>query len=541
MSYPQIPDIRKLIDNYFLVSPLKKTYTLDAVRETNRAVEKLHNSLSGHEYSNNKTQLKEIEGVLERAGNTLSSVISEPRVPNYRKTIDEIEYLTQLKYEYGADKKELENILISASKKLESIWKKYIPIDKDELEKVNETLQNVEHELAELLYEIDNVRIDSTMKKEEPDDLNAIHSLRPKGPRKIWNNIDKSKYLEKLEGSLLARMAGCILGAIVEGWSIDDMESWAEEIGDNFPPTDYWSKAKNPANVRYKMSRCDAFTRSKMNGVPADDDIIYTLLGLLLLEKYGTDFKTEEVGQMWREFLYWVWKDMQWPLENLLRDIPAEKAADHNPYAQCICAGIRCDPYGYVAPGAPETAAELCYRDAIMSHRRNGLYSALFFVATISAAFTVEHPIEAVEIGLSEIPNHCNLAKAIRWVLKQENKIKNYHEARRLVDKKYNGMSHFHSINNACLTIFGLMLGGTDVTKVISNTVAMGLDNDCNAATAGSIVGTIVGKKGISSHWYKRFNNTVHSYIKNHESFVISDIVQRYLHQAEKCFKKNNL
>ena len=93
-------------------------------------------------------------------------------------------------------------------------------------------------------------------------------------------------------------------------------------------------------------------------------------------------------------------------------------------------------------------------------------------------------------------------------------------------------MATAHTINNACLTVFGLLVGETDVTRVISETVAMGLDNDCTAATAGSIVGAIVGKRGIPKHWHRRFHDTVHTYIKGFPSFAISDVVKRYAEQA---------
>ncbi|MHC4873649.1 MAG: ADP-ribosylglycohydrolase family protein, partial [Planctomycetota bacterium] len=79
-----------------------------------------------------------------------------------------------------------------------------------------------------------------------------------------------------------------------------------------------------------------------------------------------------------------------------------------------------------------------------------------------------------------------------------------------------------HTINNACLTIWGITIGGTDFTRVIGETVAMGLDNDCTAATAGSIVGAVVGKKGIPVCWYKNFNNTIHSYLTGKKRFSIS-------------------
>ena len=74
-------------------------------------------------------------------------------------------------------------------------------------------------------------------------------------------------------------MAGCTLGAPVEFWPIDRMEALAQENGDDFPPTDYWSYVPDPFDKRYEMSPRENYTRKKMSGVPVDDDITYTLLG----------------------------------------------------------------------------------------------------------------------------------------------------------------------------------------------------------------------------------------------------------------------
>ncbi len=331
-------------------------------------------------------------------------------------------------------------------------------------------------------------------------------------------------------------MAGCTLGAPVEGWSVEAMAAWAEEIGDSFPPTNYWSRAKTPSDIRYGVSRFDAYTRDGMDGVPADDDIIYTVLGLMILEKHGPSFTTADVGRMWHGYLNWVYKDMEWPLGRFLAGTPADRAADENPFAELICAFIRCDPYGYLAPGQPERAAALDYRDGFMSHRRNGLYGGMFFSAAISAAFAVDHPAEAIRIGLTEIPSGCRLAKDIRWALKASARMRDYRDARRAVDRRFKGMNGVHTINNACLVVFGLMLGGTDFTRVISETVAMGLDNDCTAATAGSIVGAIVGKSGIPERWRRSFNNRIHTYIRGHSVVEISDLVSRYTGQARALF-----
>lgn len=68
--------------------------------------------------------------------------------------------------------------------------------------------------------------VDPALRSREPDDLPAIRRLRPRGPRVLWHAFDADRYREKLGGALLARMAGCTLGAIIEGWSVERMKTW---------------------------------------------------------------------------------------------------------------------------------------------------------------------------------------------------------------------------------------------------------------------------------------------------------------------------
>jgi ADP-ribosylglycohydrolase len=120
----------------------------------------------------------------------------------------------------------------------------------------------------------------------------------------------------------------------------------------------------------------------------------------------------------------------------------------------------------------------------------------------------------------------------VRWALKMAPQIVDYAHARAAVDERFAGMHPVHTINNACLTIWGLTIGGTDLTRVLAETVAMGLDNDCTAATAGSIVGAVVGKRGVERHWYEKFDDTVHAYLIDQPRFSISGLVERFATQA---------
>ena len=433
--------------------------------------------------------------------------MSYPKIQNFKNLTEQIELYSQLKSEYGASG-------------------------------IHSILSKTEKNLRTALAQIKKLPNDSNLSKIEPNNLLSIQKLRNLGPRRIWKSFDNKNYQEKLEGALLGRMAACTLGAPVEFWPVEKMKALAKENGESFPPTDYWKYVPEPEIKRYEFSERKKYSRDGINGVPVDDDIVYTLLGLLIVEDFGINFKIEDVGKAWLKYLPYACTAEDVALENLKKGIPALKVADkNNPFCEWIGADIRSDPWGYIAPGWPERAAEMAWRDACISHRRQGIYGEMFFAAAISAAFVVDDPIEALKIGLTEIPKNCALAKAVKWALRVAPEIKNYQNAREAVENKFKEMSQVHTINNACLTIFGITIGGTDFTKVIGETVAMGMDNDCTAATAGSIVGAIIGKKGIPLKWYKNFNNTVYSYLNGKKKFSISGLVKRFTKQARLIHK----
>ena len=396
-------------------------------------------------------------------------------------------------------------------------------------------IARVEEALRGATDEVRALPDDPGLAAREPSDLESIRALRPDGPRRLIDRFDINAYSPRLEGALLARCAGCILGSIVDGWSVDAMHHWARRIGDVFPPVDYWSRAHDPDRLRYNTSACRQYTRDEMDGVPVDDDLAYTVLGLLITEQFGAAFSTADVGRAWLEYLPMACTAEDAALRNLKNGIAAEHAAEKdNPFVHWIGADIRADPWGYLAPGRPEKAAEMAWRDAHLSHRRAGIHGSMLFAAAISAAMVLADPIEAIRVGLTEIPRDSALATDVRWALEAGPTIGDYEAARAAVDRRFAGMHSVHTNNNACLTIFGLFIGGTDVTRTIGQTVAMGLDNDCTAATAGSIVGAVVGRDGVPEHWHCRFHNSLHSYLIGHPRFAIDDLARRFAAQAER-------
>jgi hypothetical protein len=247
---------------------------------------------------------------------------------------------------------------------------------------ITPTIKQLRKELRRALATLRKTEPQGKGIQREPNDLQSIRLLRPSGPRRLWSTLRRTGLHDSMKGAWLGRAIGCTLGAPVEGWSIDAMARLARRCKMDFPPTDYWTDHPSPESLRYDKSAVRDYLKGHIAAVPVDDDLTYTLLGLLILEEFGPDFTTEHVAQAWVKYLPMACTAEDIALRNLKAGAPASKAADkNNPFQQWIGADIRSDPWGYAAPGWPEKAAELAYRDAYLSHRQNGIYGAMFFAA----------------------------------------------------------------------------------------------------------------------------------------------------------------
>ena len=85
------------------------------------------------------------------------------------------------------------------------------------------------------------------------------------------------------------------------------------------------------------------------------------------------------------------------------------------------------------------------------------------------------------------------------------------------------------ALTNALHVVMGLMIGKGDFTKTIGETVAMSGDNDCTGATAGSILGAVIGLGSIPEHWLRPFQGRMHIYLNEMPEYLaLEDVCRRF-------------
>ena len=384
-------------------------------------------------------------------------------------------------------------------------------------------------ELENLLKESEGLSPKADFPYVEPSDLRGIRATRPSGPRKMKITLSDDELHDRIYGAWLGRCAGCLLGKPVEGWRKDKIEEYLR-LARAYPLKNYFPviiSVPEGYPTSLAQNRC---MLGNIESMVRDDDTDYTILNLHILDTHGLNFTTKNVGEEWLAHLPYklVYTAERVAYRNLINGIsPPASATYRNPYREWIGAQIRADIWGYVTPGMPELGAELAYRDAALSHVKNGIYGEMFVSAMLSAAFATGDIEEIVSIGLSEIPGRSRLGEAVKDVVAWSEEFTDWRDAWNKIMEKYGHYHPVHTINNAAMVLLGLLYGEKDYEKSITISVMGGLDTDCNGATTGSIVGAILGAKALPRKWTRSLNDRIESYVVGFNDCRISGLAQR--------------
>ncbi len=377
----------------------------------------------------------------------------------------------------------------------------------------------IKKKLGDVIYDITmTVPRKKDYKYIEPSDLVNIKELRK--PYKDFTYDGEKPLDNKILGAWQGRVCGCMLGKTVEGIRTNEFIPFLKAT-DNYPMHRYIYKTDldkvDLTKINYALA--SGPFADEIDGMPPDDDTNYTVLSQVILDDYGRDFTPFDVSRAWLKYQH---KDAYCTAEhvaycNFIKGYePPYSAIYKNPFREWIGAQIRTDYYGYINPGNPEFAAEMAWRDASISHIKNGIYGAMFIAAMLAVAAVTNNMEDIILAGLAQIPHTSRLYEDVMVIVdgykngvSQEDAFKTIHERY----DEHTGYGWCHTNSNAMIVAASLLYGNGDYGKSVCMSVETGFDTDCNGATVGSIFGMANGIESIPEYWTNPIKDKLHTSI----------------------------
>ena len=374
--------------------------------------------------------------------------------------------------------------------------------------------------MSDIVFEtVIGAKIRDDYKYDEPNNLNDIKKLCKEHNFEI-KKPDKGVLRSKILGAWTGRACGCLLGKPVEGIRSEELIPLLRETG-NYPMHRYILKTDITDEVEshYKFYLKNKAYADTVDCSPVDDDTNYVALAQYIVERFGRNFKSEDIATAWLQeqsvFSYFTAERIAFI--NILNCIqPPASAMYKNVCREWIGAQIRGDYFGYINPGAPEKAAEMAYKDGCISHVKNGIYGEMLVAAMIACAAVTDNIDDIIAGGLAQIPATSRLYEAVTKICEDYKKGVSLEDCYSYIHSAYDEHTYHgwcHVISNAMIVTAALLYGKGDFGKSICTAVGMAFDTDCNGATVGSILGMRGGIECIDDYWKKPVNGKIHTSI----------------------------
>ncbi|TFH10918.1 MAG: ADP-ribosylglycohydrolase family protein [Candidatus Atribacteria bacterium] len=327
----------------------------------------------------------------------------------------------------------------------------------------------------------------------EPSTWEAYRRTLPNDLPAVETHIDASTYSDRVKGSWLGKCIGTALGDPVEGWT-------REAIREAHGWIDHYLVAPKTEN----------------------DDTAYPVLVLHTLDEYGMGFTSEQLGLEWIEHLPSAFTAEQVAMDNIKSGhMPPDSRWPGNPCGAWVGAQMRGEIHGLIAPLSPEVAAQYSFRDATISHYREGLHGEIYAAALISLAFA-NPPIEdLLRQGLVFVPQDSPFTAVVEQTIESCHRYGEWEGVAKAIERDLARYHWIHTLPNIACVVAGLILGEGDFERTVLTTLACGYDTDCTVGQAAALLGTVLGAERVPAKWRDPIGEALDTYVLGFERIEI--------------------
>jgi len=310
----------------------------------------------------------------------------------------------------------------------------------------------------------------------------------------LKTTLTKAELQDKIRGGWAGQVIGCTYGGPTEFRYLGKM------INDS-------------VSIPWDESRCLWYYE---NAPGLYDDVYMDLTFVDVFEKEGLDAPAKSHALAFANADYMLWHANQAARYNILNGIMPPQSGNwlYNPHSEDIDFQIEADFAGLMSPGMVNTATEICNKVGHIMNYGDGWYGGVYVAAMYSLAFVSNDVNYIVNEGLKSIPEESEFYQCIKDVIDWHTEFPNdWTQTWSLVQKKWStdigcpdGVYRDFNIDakiNAAYIVIGMLYGEGDYTKTLDVSTRCGQDSDCNPASAGGILGTMLGYSNIPEEWKK--------------------------------------
>ncbi len=337
-----------------------------------------------------------------------------------------------------------------------------------------------------------------------------------KGESGGFLEISAETLTDKIRGGLLGQMLG----------NLNGLEHEMKYINE-------------PGNV-------ESYMPALPQGAWTDDDTDLEWVYIYIMQHEDEIFlSSERIAELWKSRVnkrIWCSNLYARQLMDIGIEPPLTGTFALNPWADFNISGqFICETFGLLAPAMPQTAARIGLNYTRVTIDAEPAQTTQFFTTMIATAFTSNDMAEILDAGVAALDPNSIIRGIVgdvrRWHRQYPD---DWRKTRQLVHDKYTRHGgtmrdmNGHELNTASI-VAALLYGGGDFARTLMTAFNFGWDADCNAATAGTIIGVIKGYRWMMAQRWQivdRYKNTTREEMPEDET--ITSYADRLVELAER-------
>jgi ADP-ribosylglycohydrolase len=277
--------------------------------------------------------------------------------------------------------------------------------------------------------------------------------------------LNYARYLDQVLGGWIGKSIGGTIGARFEG-----NKGWIEIPAEMFPAI-----------------------------VPPNDDLDLQVLWLKVLEEKGAELTADDLAAAWLEGCWYPFNEYGIFRRNWRLGIrpPTSGKFGNQFWDTGMGCPIRAEIWGYSFPGAPDLAAQYAELDGSLDHTEQSIAAEKMFAAMTSLAFFIPDVQRLTSLCLHYLPIGTPVEILTREAFRCHEQGVPLRAARDRLIALAGNPEACDAQTNVPFTFLSLLYGGNDLEATMEAALHCGYDTDCTMATAGALLGQILGASRI--------------------------------------------